>query len=266
MQPRPSPADVARTVPPWASTSCRTSDRPMPRPSRLWLACCGAAWLNRSKMCSRLSWLRPTPWSITCRRAWSSSWLSTRRISLPAGLNFSALFSRFQMICSRRVTSPSITTGRLSAGSSRRTGQGCCSLTTTPWMPCRTASRSTGSVLSLSLPVRMRATSSRSSMIRAWLVTASQMVPTALLAALMFLSDGRRRRISALSWIRLSGCLSSWDMTAKNSSFMRLVFCVSANCLLRRSSPWRTRSSAAWLLLMSMKVSTVPSIFCSLER
>ncbi|MNH42057.1 hypothetical protein D3C79_1036750 [compost metagenome] len=59
--------------------------------------------------------------------------------------------------------------------------------------------RSTGSVLSFSLPVRMRATSSRSSMIRAWLVTASQMVPTALLAALMFLIDGKRRKISALS-------------------------------------------------------------------
>ncbi|MNT88447.1 hypothetical protein D3C72_2290130 [compost metagenome] len=55
-------------------------------------------------------------------------------------------------------------------------------------------------------------------MIRAWLVTASQMVFTALAAGDRFFVTGRRRSNSALSWIRFSGCLSSWDMTAKNSS------------------------------------------------
>ena len=55
-------------------------------------------------------------------------------------------------------------------------------------------------------------------MMRAWLDTASQMVFTALIAGAAALVAGRRRNSSACSWIRFNGCLSSWDITAKNSS------------------------------------------------
>ena len=64
-------------------------------------------------------------------------------------------------------------------------------------------------------------------MIRAWLDTASQMVLTALMAGPATLVAGKRRNSSAFSWIRFNGCLSSWDITAKNSSLRWLLVWVS---------------------------------------
>ncbi|MNL50652.1 hypothetical protein D3C87_1736850 [compost metagenome] len=145
----------------------------------------------------------PTWLAINCTRPWG-------------GVNFRALFTRFQMTCSRRVGSAWTISG--SAGTNSSIVSSCCSLRTTVWMSRNTLIRSTATGCSLSLPVRTRATSSRSSMMRAWLLTASQMVLTALAAGASDLVTGKRRSSSALSWIRFSGCLSSWDITAKNSS------------------------------------------------
>ena len=74
--PSPSPSLCALTLPPCASTSCRTIDSPSPRPPYA-RRVDPSAWVNGSNMCGRNSGRIPTPSSLTV----SSAMLSPTRRS-----------------------------------------------------------------------------------------------------------------------------------------------------------------------------------------
>ncbi|MNP34400.1 hypothetical protein D3C76_1276840 [compost metagenome] len=138
---------------------------------------------------------------------------------MPSGVNFKALLSRFQTICSRRIGSAcSHTSVSGSSLISMPTPAATAMGLSTSMISSSRCLNSTRVVSSLSLPVVMREISSRSSIICAWLRTARKIAWVARSAGLELRVSGIRDSNSALSWIRFNGCLSSWDITAKNSS------------------------------------------------
>src|SRR5437870_3019523 len=103
--PRPTPSLVADTRPPCSSTRRCTSVSPSPRPPRE-RASGASARMNNSKTCRNISGAMPIPVSrtrITPSPPSRATVISTRP---PAGVYLSALSSRLNTICSRRVPSP----------------------------------------------------------------------------------------------------------------------------------------------------------------
>jgi len=108
--PRPTPSLVADTRPPCSSTRRCTSVSPSPRPPRE-RASGASARMNSSKTWRNISGAMPIPVSrtrITPSPPSRATVISTRP---PAGVYLSALSSRLNTICSRRVPSPNTSTG-----------------------------------------------------------------------------------------------------------------------------------------------------------
>ena len=161
--PRPTPGLSAVTLPPCSSTSRRTSARPMPRPP-----CARSSlrptWVNISNTSGRASGAMPMPVSVTEITTWSPSRRAARSIRPPSGVYFTALFSRLLTTWAIRVR-----VGDRSAGLRRAAARPACGRPRSPaacWSrrrwPARLC-RSTRSLRSSTLPLEMRAMSSRSS-------------------------------------------------------------------------------------------------------
>ena len=165
MKQAPAPGRLAAwTWPPCSSMMLRTMVRPRPRPP-----CCRrddeSAWRNGSKTCGRNAGSMPGPVSLTLSTARLPSRRASRVMRPPSGVNLLALSSRLVTTCRSRTGS-----ARSSGNEPRRTSRSW----PRPSALGRTASaasrrhagRSTACRFSDSLPVLIRAMSSRSSMRR----------------------------------------------------------------------------------------------------
>ncbi|MNQ87580.1 hypothetical protein D3C85_1028100 [compost metagenome] len=181
----------------------------------------------------------PCPSSMMSRRMNASSASMCTCTPLPWGVNFRALLSRFQTTCSRRMESAISHTSVSGMLLTSMLTPAATAMGLTTWMISSSKRlKSTRSLSSLSLPVVMREMSSKSSMICAWLRTARRIAWVARSAGSELRVSGIRDSSSALSWIRFNGCLSSWDITAKNSSLSWLLAWVClrrARCFSKRS-------------------------------
>ena len=196
-----------------------------------------------SNTCGRQS--GPMPWPLSQTSTRICPWSAARHTSMrpPAGVNLTALLSKFRTTCSMRTTSAityrpsaSLTTSIVSsraAGSARSTSA----------MPATTWPSATGAIDSESLPVRTRDMSNRSSMIFAWLITALRMTAAARMVAGERRISGMRDNSSTLMLIMFSGWRSSCDITDKNSSFSAAALCASLRTAASRSDAACSRSS-----------------------
>ena len=126
VEPLPGPSLAARIVPPCRSTTALAIDSPRPRPPNCRVTA-GSPCSKASKMCGSASGLIPLPVSrtSTSTRPSPAGRVATRIVP-PAGVNFAAFFTRFQITCwSRAGRHPPGRGGR--PGSSRRPGpcRGC---------------------------------------------------------------------------------------------------------------------------------------------
>ncbi len=253
VDPRPAPSLSARTVPPCSSTRWRTMASPRPRPP--W---CRVGELSacqkRSKTWGRTSGARPRPVSRTTiltevRRRRSA--ISTRP---PAGVNLTALDSRFHTTCWSRSGSPE-TTAPPSTVEQRSTPLASAAGRTTSSAARTVPSSSSGRSSRRSLPVMMRETSRRSSMSLACARALRSMAARPLASTAGSAAEAPRRSCDQPS-TALSGVRSSCDTTPRNSSLARL-----ASSELRLASCARSMASrqARW----SMAFSTAMAARCA---
>ena len=86
-------------------------------------------------------------------------------------------------------------------------------------------------------------------MIRAWPWTVRRIVVAARCTAGRACASGRTISSSALTLIRLSGCFSSCDITARNSLFSSLSWIASS---MPASAAVSRRASSSWAVAISV--------------
>ena len=105
VEPRPTPALSARTVPPCSSTIWRTMDKPRPNPPKARVEV-ASSWRKRSKTCGKNSGTMPMPVSLIVTSTWLSTCANSTRTRPPLGVNLMAFEMRFHATCCKRSGRP----------------------------------------------------------------------------------------------------------------------------------------------------------------
>ncbi len=140
-------------------------------------------------------------------------------IGWPGSLYFALLFSRLAKTCASRVRSPLTSTGASGACSVNRPASDAALVS---WASLIALAMSIGSHRISTLPVVMRATSSRSSTRRTICPTCHSMICRAVDVCDASFDE---RRMCSPELIGASGLRSSWASVARNSSLRRSASC-----------------------------------------
>ncbi len=248
VEPLSGPSLAARIVPPCRSTTALAIESPRPRPPNCRVTA-GSPCSKASKMCGNASGLIPLPVSQTSTSTRPSpAERVVTRIVPPAGVNFAAFFTRFQITCWSRAGSASTRSGRAARVISTARPLSWMSPPTMSMTCSTTALSCVGRRSSRSLPLITRLRSSRSSISRV-----SSPMLRRIIARYSCISGDRPGVISRSATAvttGASGVRSSWLRAARNRSLARLA--VSAASLA--SFNWTSAS------LRAVMSSTVPTI------